>query len=146
MQRSEIREIGATNSRISLRCMRATPGVAAGADAGRGIRKSERTARGEEHVGRARDRVDGAVEKAGVAGGLAGRLGARLGAGKARRKARRKARKEGEAALLLRLLERRFGKLNEERGRKLRAADAETLLIWGDRLLTAATAEEVLKD
>jgi hypothetical protein len=55
-------------------------------------------------------------------------------------------RQEGEAALLLRLLERRFGPLSEGLRLKLRVADADTLLRWGDRLLTAATAEEVLRD
>jgi hypothetical protein len=55
-------------------------------------------------------------------------------------------RKEGEAALLLRLLERRFGPLDETLRQRLQAADAETLLNWGERLFHADSAEEVLRD
>jgi predicted transposase/invertase (TIGR01784 family) len=51
---------------------------------------------------------------------------------------------QGEAALLLRLLERRFGTLDEEHRSRVRAADAETLLRWGDRLLTAESPNDVL--
>ena len=48
--------------------------------------------------------------------------------------------------MLLRLMERRFGCLDEGLRHRLQTADAETLLRWGDRLLTAATVEEVLRD
>ena len=54
-----------------------------------------------------------------------------------------KGRQEGEAILLLRMLELRFGPLSEGNRAKVRAADADTLLRWGERMLTAATAEEV---
>jgi len=52
---------------------------------------------------------------------------------------------KGEAAILQRLLERRFGPLTEEQRQRLQAADADTLLAWGDRFLTAASAEDVLQ-
>jgi len=52
---------------------------------------------------------------------------------------------KGEAALLQRLLERRFGPLDEAQRQRLQAADADTLLAWGDRLLTATSAEDVLQ-
>jgi predicted transposase YdaD len=52
-------------------------------------------------------------------------------------------RQEGEAALLLRLLELRFGALGEEDRSRVRAADAETLLRWGERLLTAESLDDV---
>ncbi|MGH8474399.1 MAG: DUF4351 domain-containing protein [Methylococcales bacterium] len=52
-------------------------------------------------------------------------------------------RVEGEASLLLRLLERRFGALPEAVRQRVAAADAETLLIWGERLLDARTLEEI---
>jgi flagellar biosynthesis/type III secretory pathway protein FliH len=55
-------------------------------------------------------------------------------------------RKEGEAALLLRFLERRFGPVDEMLRQRLQAADAETLLNWGERLFHAASAEEVLRN
>ncbi len=52
----------------------------------------------------------------------------------------------GEAALLLRLLEKRFGPLAEEVKAKVQAADAETLLTWGDRVLFAETLDEVFSN
>jgi hypothetical protein len=60
-------------------------------------------------------------------------------------KGRQEGRQEGEAALLLRLLELRFGPLSETSRAQVRAADAETLLRWGERILTAATLEDVFK-
>ena len=56
---------------------------------------------------------------------------------------RQEGRQEGEASLLLRQLELRFGPLGESSRAQVRAADADTLLLWGDRVLTAATVEEV---
>ena len=53
---------------------------------------------------------------------------------------------KGEATLLLRLIERRFGSVDEATRHRLQTADAETLLQWGDRLLSAASAVEVLRD
>jgi len=50
---------------------------------------------------------------------------------------------EGEAALLLRLLERRFGPLSSRHRARIESADAETLLVWGDRVLTAQSVDEV---
>jgi hypothetical protein len=55
-------------------------------------------------------------------------------------------RREGEEALLQRLMERRFGALDRAARDKLRGADAETLLRWADRLLGAASPEDVFKD
>ena len=55
-------------------------------------------------------------------------------------------RQEGEASLLLRLMERRFGSVDEATRHWLQTADAETLLRWVDRLLSAASAVEVLMD
>lgn len=50
---------------------------------------------------------------------------------------------QGEMVLLLRQMERRFGPLDEPIRQRLRVADAETLLQWGERVLTAATLEDV---
>ena len=55
-------------------------------------------------------------------------------------------RQEGEASRLLRLMEHRFGSMDEATRQRLQTADAETLLRWGDRLLSAASAAEVLSD
>ncbi len=49
----------------------------------------------------------------------------------------------GEAALLLRLLERRFGPLPAATRQRIAAADADTLLLFGDRVLDAQSLEDV---
>ncbi|MGZ8216843.1 Rpn family recombination-promoting nuclease/putative transposase [Methylomagnum sp.] len=54
-----------------------------------------------------------------------------------------KGRLEGEAALLQRLLTRRFGPLPESARQRLATADAETLLDWGERVLEARTLDEI---
>jgi predicted transposase/invertase (TIGR01784 family) len=59
---------------------------------------------------------------------------------------RQEGRQEGEAALVVRLLERRFGPLAEPVRQRVRLADAETLLEWGDRILTATTLDEIFKN
>ncbi|MEI6399296.1 MAG: DUF4351 domain-containing protein, partial [Pseudomonadota bacterium] len=52
-------------------------------------------------------------------------------------------RVEGEATLLLRLLERKFHLLPESARQRIAAADAETLLVWGERVLDAKSLDEV---
>ncbi len=52
--------------------------------------------------------------------------------------------KEGESTMLLRQLERKFGPLEESQRRRVRSADSDTLLEWSDRVLTAASWEEVV--
>ena len=56
---------------------------------------------------------------------------------------RRKGRREGEADLLLRQLARRFGPLSPAVEERVRRADAERLLAWGERFVDAADLEEV---
>jgi uncharacterized protein DUF4351 len=55
-------------------------------------------------------------------------------------------RQQGEMKLLLRQLERRFGTSDKPVRKRINAADAQTLLIWGERILTAQSIDEVLKD
>jgi hypothetical protein len=74
------------------------------------------------------------------------RQGLERGLGLGRREGRREGRQEGEAAMLLRLLERRFGTVDEALRQRLQAADADTLLRWGERIFQASTAEDVLRD
>ena len=50
---------------------------------------------------------------------------------------------EGEAAMLLRQLERKFRPLPESARQRVATADAETLLAWGERLLDANSLDEV---
>ncbi len=54
-----------------------------------------------------------------------------------------KGRVEGEATLLLRLLERRFGPLPAAMRQRIAAANAETLLVWGERVLDAKSLDEI---
>jgi len=63
-----------------------------------------------------------------------------------REKGRQEGRQEGEASLLFRLMELRFGSLDETIRSMLQTADAETLLRWGEKVLVAHSAEDVLRD
>ena len=56
---------------------------------------------------------------------------------------RQKGRQEGEAQLLTRMLERRFGPLAPADRARIQKADADELLAWGDRLLSARSLDEV---
>lgn len=52
--------------------------------------------------------------------------------------------RQGEAAVLLRQLEKRFaGELLAEHRERIRQADAETLLVWAERVLTAESLDAV---
>jgi hypothetical protein len=51
--------------------------------------------------------------------------------------------RKGEAKLLLRLMERKFGPTDARRRQQIQEADAETLLEWSERILTAETPEAV---
>lgn len=57
---------------------------------------------------------------------------------------RQEGRQEGEAAMLLRLLERRCGLLDEPLRQSIRAADVDTVMQWGDPLWTAESLADVL--
>ena len=59
---------------------------------------------------------------------------------------REEGRHTGMADLLLRQLAAKFGPLTAEHRRRLEQADAETLLRWSERLLTAHRPEEVFGD
>jgi predicted transposase YdaD len=59
-------------------------------------------------------------------------------------KGRLEGRLEGEAALLLRLLERRFGALPDWVRDRIAAADTASLEEWSLRLLDAGSLEDVL--
>jgi hypothetical protein len=53
-------------------------------------------------------------------------------------------RQEGEAAVLLSLIEDKFGPPSESTRQRIAAADAETLLRWSRRILTADDLDTVL--
>ncbi|MFM8333692.1 MAG: DUF2887 domain-containing protein [Candidatus Methylumidiphilus sp.] len=54
-----------------------------------------------------------------------------------------KGRVEGEAAVLLRQLERKFRPLPESARQRIASADAETLLLWAERVLDAGSLEDI---
>ena len=55
-------------------------------------------------------------------------------------------RRAGEAALLARQMTRKFGPLSEGVRRLIESADAEQLLEWGERFVTAGSVEEVFDE
>lgn len=55
-------------------------------------------------------------------------------------------KQQGEATLLQRLLERKFGPLDEATRMRLAGADPGTLLVWGERRLEAKSLAAVLGD
>ena len=69
--------------------------------------------------------------------------GRQKGLQEGRQKGLQEGRQEGESSLLQRLLTRKFGPLDETVRARLAAADSETLLVWGDRVLTATSLAEV---
>jgi len=57
-----------------------------------------------------------------------------------------KGRQEGEALLVLRQLRLKFGPLEPKVEDRVRSADAERLLEWGERILTSGSLREVFRD
>lgn len=58
---------------------------------------------------------------------------------------REEGRQEGEAALLIRQLERKFGSLDPQIRKRVEGAEPERLFEWGDRVLTAERLEDVFE-
>ena len=58
--------------------------------------------------------------------------------------ARQEGRQEGEALILQRQMRLKFGELPEEARRRIESADADTLLAWSERILTAERIEDVI--
>jgi hypothetical protein len=56
---------------------------------------------------------------------------------------RQQGQQQGEARLLTRLVEQKFGPLNAADQQRIQQADAEELLLWGERLLKAESLSEV---
>ncbi|MEW6486920.1 MAG: hypothetical protein AB1578_03275 [Thermodesulfobacteriota bacterium] len=59
---------------------------------------------------------------------------------------RRQVQTQGEAAFLLRQAERKLGPVPGKYRTRVQAADAPTLLRWGERILTAGTIDEGFED
>jgi hypothetical protein len=54
-----------------------------------------------------------------------------------------KGMQRGEVAILVRLLERKFGPVSEPLRRRLETADEKALLLWSDRILTATSLDDI---
>jgi len=72
--------------------------------------------------------------------------GVEEGLEKGLKQGRQEGLQEGETGLLLRLLEWRFGQIDEVIRTRVRSADSQILQVWGKRILTAQTIEEVFGD
>ena len=59
---------------------------------------------------------------------------------------REEGRQEGEAMMLLRQLQLKFGDVPDAVRRRIEREDAQTLLQWSERVLTAASLEQVIGD
>jgi hypothetical protein len=57
----------------------------------------------------------------------------------------RKGRQEGEARILLRQITLKFGPPSEEVRQRIETADAEALMKWSERILTAQSLGDVLR-
>jgi len=63
-----------------------------------------------------------------------------------REKALQEGRQEGEARVVLQLLRLKFGPLDPEIEDRVRSADADRLLGWSERILTAESLQDVFRD
>jgi predicted transposase YdaD len=63
-----------------------------------------------------------------------------------RQEGRQEGHQEGEAWMLLRLLRLKFGPLAPEMEERVRSTEADRLLEWSDRVLTAERLADVFRD
>lgn len=63
-----------------------------------------------------------------------------------REEGREEGRQEGEARVVLRLLRLKFGPLPPEIEQRVRSANADRLLGWSERVLTAESLQEIFRD
>jgi hypothetical protein len=72
--------------------------------------------------------------------------GRKKGLSEGRKKGKQEGLREGEAEVVLRLLERKLGPLPAWAKERVRSADAERLLVWAERILTAGSLNDVFVD
>ncbi len=71
------------------------------------------------------------------------REGFKHGKAEGRVEGKAEGRAEGEALVLKRLMQLKFGPIPENYQDKIQQADADTLLLWSERVLTAATMQDI---
>ncbi len=54
-------------------------------------------------------------------------------------------KQEGLATILIHLMRLKFGELDQQTLRRVHAADAEQLLVWSERILSANSIEEIFQ-
>ncbi len=69
--------------------------------------------------------------------------GERRGMLKGKREGKTEGIQLGEATVLLRQIELRFGAISEQDRRRIESANAETLLKWSERVLTVESLDQV---
>ncbi|NOX56915.1 MAG: transposase, partial [Planctomycetes bacterium] len=57
----------------------------------------------------------------------------------------RKGREEGQAELLMRQIESKFGPLSDEVRQRIATADSDRRLLWAERVLTAERLEDIFE-
>jgi hypothetical protein len=62
-----------------------------------------------------------------------------------REESAREGEQRGEVRVLLRQMRLKFGEIPEDVRRRVEQADADTLLTWSERILTAERIEDVLR-
>ena len=67
----------------------------------------------------------------------------RIGLRRGLEQGRKEGLQEGEATVLLRQIELKFGPPDAAVRKRVQSADAETLLHWSERILTAGTLEQL---
>jgi len=73
------------------------------------------------------------------------RIGIQKGLQQGLEQGRQEGRKEGEAAILLRQFALKFGSPSEQVRARIEAADADTLLDWSARILTAESVDDIFR-
>ena len=73
------------------------------------------------------------------------RVGIQKGLQQGLEQGRQEGRKEGEAAILLRQIALKFGPPTEDVRARIEAADADTLLAWSTRILTAERVDDIFR-
>ena len=69
----------------------------------------------------------------------------RIGFKKGKQQGVQRGMQQGESTMLVRQMERKFGQVSKEVKQKIEAADSDTLLEWGEKILSASTAEDVFR-
>jgi predicted transposase/invertase (TIGR01784 family) len=90
------------------------------------------------------DRWNREIREEGLQEGL--QKGLQEGLQKGLQKGLQEGRQEGEARLVLRQLRLKFGPLEPEIEERVRSADADRLLQWGERVLTAESLQDIFRD